>query len=49
VTGTAAATGQAAGIAAALSASRNLPPAEIAWSDVSVALQAIRTADIQVL
>jgi hypothetical protein len=48
VTGTAAATGQAAGVAAALSAHRNRAPAELAWSDVSGALKAIKTAAVRV-
>lgn len=47
VTGTAAATGQAAGVAAALSASQNLPPAALAWSDVSAALQKIKAVQVQ--
>jgi FAD dependent oxidoreductase len=39
VTGTAAATGQAAGAAAALSAAQEDPPAELLWADIAEALK----------
>jgi len=44
VTGTAAATGQAAGVAAALSAQQGKAPAELEWSDIKPKLQAITEA-----
>jgi len=39
VTGTAAATGQAAGAAAALSARQDKPPADLAWKEIAAALK----------
>ncbi len=41
VTGTAAATGQAAGVAAALSAKQGIPPASLKWADVAEALKTL--------
>jgi hypothetical protein len=41
VTGTAAATGQAAGVAAALCATRHTPPGNLKWTDIKVKLEEI--------
>ncbi|MGI5869064.1 MAG: FAD-dependent oxidoreductase [Kiritimatiellia bacterium] len=45
VTGTAAATGQAVGVAAALNAQKGCLPAELKWADVEQALQGTRQPD----
>jgi hypothetical protein len=46
VTGTAAATGQAAGVAAALSAEKNLAPIFLEWRDIETGLNAIKENSI---
>lgn len=45
VTGTAAATGQAAGVAAALSANLRLAPAKLKWADIKANLEAIKRSE----
>lgn len=44
VTGTAAATGQAAGVAAALSAQQQIPPGDLPWPEIRAGLQMLKNA-----
>ena len=47
VTGTAAATGQAAGVAAALSALQRIPAADLPWPEIKAKLQILKNASSQ--